>query len=670
MAIKNIGIFLFILSTALACNKQNAFNINDGTPGDGELVPNVTVDTSIKKIDVSKYAQARIFPGLVCTTEPRGTFTLTMNLNYNFVGEDLRMSVPPQPQFSTGLYAAPGELVIIDVPAGDYALSVQVGAWTDDLTNVQNAPRDPLIFSRSQLAPGRNYIRNLYGGHIYIYAGRPVTTPVKLVFTNAVKSPDFVLGETTNAAWQAAIRSSCVPFLELRSKNIIFVVPREYCVTSPIADPAALMTEWDNAINLDYYKWEGLEENPADIIDKAPLLPWRVVQDIKPSVGYGHSGFPIVTYNDNGWFNEFTDISQIRGGGCWGTLHELGHNNQQTRYWSWNTLGETSNNLFVFKVARRQQTTYPSAWPPKHPALTPRFATALAFAAENNSAKNFDGTDDRINDPFSRLTPFVQIFDKVPANWGYPGQPDGWGLMTELYKRTRRAVRISLTDQDKRDFVYEALCDYTRTDWQLFFKSWGIAISNISVAKMSALYPLMTQEIWKYNPLTRTGGDTYIDLYNRALWTITSNSFATNEGTNGNSTNLLDGSLTTYWHSNYGTGTGPTTPLYTITVDMTRVLPVKGFSIALRNSGTTVATAVKNMKVEVSSDNVTWTPVNTFTPQTLPNYITLAKVQGLQNFIMPSNLSFRYFRLSVPTVADNDNNATSSALSEINVIKP
>lgn len=324
----------------------------------------------------------------------------------------------------------------------------------------------------------------------------------------------------------------------------------------------------------------------------------------------------------------------------------------------------------MFKVARRQQATYPSAWPPKHPALTPRFSTALAFAAENNSAKTFDGTDERISDPFSRLTPFVQIFDKVPANWGYPGQPDGWGLMTELYKRARRAVRISLTDQDKRDFVYEALCDYTRNDWQLFFKAWGIAISNISVAKMSALYPLMTQEIWKYNPLTRTGGDTYIDLYNRALWTITSNSFATNEGTNGNATNLLDGSLTTYWHSNYGTGTGPTTPLYTITADLTRILPVKGFSIALRNSGTTVATAVKNMKVEVSSDNITWTPVNTFTPQTLPNYITLAKVQGLQNFLMPANLSFRYFRLSVPTVADNDNNATSSALSEINVIKP
>jgi hypothetical protein len=667
---KKISLFFLIICVTTACRKNDISWIEDGTPGDGATVPAITVDTSIKNVDVSKYSQARVFPGLVCAAEPRGTFKLSMNLNYNLVDEELRINVPPQPQFSTGLYAAPGELLIVDVPSGDYSLSIQVGAWTDNLSSIQNAPRDAVIYSRSQLAPGRNYVRNLYGGHIYIYAARPITTPVNLTFTNAVKSPDFVLGETTNAAWQAAIRSSCVPYLELRSKNMVFVVPREYCVSRPIADPTALMTEWDNAINLDYYKWEGLEENPTDPIDKAPLLPWRVVQDIKPSLGYGHSGFPVVTFNDLGWFDEFTDINQIRGGGCWGTFHEIGHNNQQPRYWSWSSLGETSNNLFAFKVAHRQEALYPTAWPPKHPALPSRFATALAFALDPNSAKNFDGTDDRINDPFSRLTPFVQIFDKVKANFGYQGQPDGWNFMSELYKKARRASRISANDQDKRDFVYEALCDFTRQDWQLFFKAWGITISNISIAKMSTIYPLMTQEIWKYNPLTRSGGDSFIDLYSRSLWTVTANSFATNEGTNGYVSNLVDGNLATYWHSNYGTGTGPTAPPFAITVDMQRVLPVKGFSVALRNSGTGVTTAVKNIKVEVSNDNSTWTAVTTFSPQTTPNYITLAKIQGLQNFVMPSTISFRYFRFTIPTAADNDGNSSNSALSEINVIKP
>lgn len=669
------GLVLLVLMAGLSnCRKNINYDYRDGTPGDGEPVPSVTVDTNIRNIDVSKYAQARIFPGLVCTSEPRlMSQRLSMNLNYNFVGENLRISVPPQPQFSTGFYAAPGELIIIDAPTTNYSLSVQIGAWTDNLSGIQNAPRDALIYSRTQLAPGRNYLRNLYGGPIYIYAGRPISTPVDIVFSNVVKMPDFVLNETTDAGWRTAITNSCVPWLELRSKNMIFTVPRDYCVSRGISNPTALMKEWDDAINLDYYKWEGLVDNPPpgpDTVDKAPLLPWRVVQDIKPSVGYGHSGFPVVTFNDYGWFDEFTDITQIRGGGCWGTFHEVGHNNQQGLYWSWSSLGETSNNLFVFKVAKRQSLVTPSAYPAKHPALASRIPQALAFALDA-AAKNFDGTDARINDPFSRLTPFLQIFDRVPANWGYPDQPHGWDFMAFLYKKARRAQRISLSDQDKRDFFYEAICDFTKRDWMPFFKAWGIQVSNVSAAKILALYPPMPTEIWKYNPLTGTGGTTPFDPYSRSNWNVTVNSFSTQEGSNGAISNALDGSLTTYWHSNYGTGTGPTTPPFVITCDMTRPLAVNGFRVALRQSGTGTATGVKNIRIETSNDGTTWTQLTAFTPAADgQGNIIIQQVQGLQSYTLPATATFRYFRMSIPTTAANNNNATSSALSEIDVIKP
>ena len=192
ISLKCIVACIFLAAVSFSCVKKDGWSFKDGTPGDGGEA-SVTVDTTLKFVDVSKYAQARVFPGLVCADELRlKDYKLSMNLNYNYVEENLRINVPPQPQFSTGLYAAPGELVIIDVPQGDYSLSVQVGAWTDNLTNVQNAPRDPVIVSRMQLAPGRNFVRNLYGGHIYIFAGRPISTPVNLVFTNVVKSPDFV----------------------------------------------------------------------------------------------------------------------------------------------------------------------------------------------------------------------------------------------------------------------------------------------------------------------------------------------------------------------------------------------------------------------------------------------------------------------------------------------
>ena len=660
ISIKKAGYLLILALLSFSCVKKSTWDFKDGTPGPGGTA-SVTVDTSLKFVDVSKYAQARVFPGLVCNEEPRlKDLKVRMDLNYNYVGEALRMNVPPQPQFSTGLYAAPGELVLIDVPYGDYALSVQIGAWTDNLTTIQNAPRDPVVISKTQLAPGRNYVRNLYGGHIYIFAGRPVTQPLDIVFTNVVKSPDFVLGKTSDADWKAMIQKSCVPYLELRSENLIFVVPREYCISRPIPSPTALMKEWDDAINLDYYQWEGLQEDPANPIDKAPLLPWRVVQDIKPSAGYGHSGFPIVTYNDYGWYNEFTDISQIRGGGAWGTFHEIGHNNQQPRYWSWSSLGETSNNLFVFKVAHRQNAMHPGAWPPKHPALPDMIPKALAFAAEDNTSKNFDGTDARISDPFARLTPFLQIFDKIPADWGYPGQPDGWSFMTELYKKSRRAQRISTNDQDKRDFVYEALCDFTKKDWQLFFKSWGIQVSNVSTDKKSALYPLMVQEVWKYNPLTRTGGDTFFDPYSRSGWSITASSEeASGEGAapQGRAVAVLDGDLATFWHSNWA-GSNPNPPHW-LRIDMGKNLNIKGFKISQRHNNQ----SVKNLKIETSLNGTDWTAIP-------GSPILLERITGLQLFELPSVINCRYFKLTIESNADTWGGGKYAMLGEVDVIKP
>jgi len=638
------------------CSKSNKFNYQDGTPGDGAEGPNITVDTSVKFVDVSKYAQARVFPGLVCSDESRlNNVQLNMNLNYNYVAENLKISVPPQAQFSTGLYAAPGELVIIDVPSSQFALSVQIGAWTDNLSSIQNAPRDPIIYSRQQLAPGRNFVRNLYGGHIYIYAGRPQTTPVPITFSNVVKSPDFVLGETTNEQWRAAIQTSCVPWLELRSKHMTFVVPREYCLQRPINDPTAAMQEWDNIIEMDYYDWLGLEENPVDSVDKAPLLPWRVVQDIKPVVGYGHSGFPIVVTNDFSWFSGIGNVTLIDGGGNWGIFHELGHNNQQTRYWSWGNLGEVSCNFFAFKVAKRLEAQAPAAWPPKHPALAGAIPRAIAFAQDPSTTKNFDGQDTRINDPFSRLTPFIQMLEKVPAGSNY----NGWEIMTALYKRARRSERISLNDQAKRDFVYETVCEFTGLNWIPFFRKWGIVISNISQNKFANL-PTLAQDITTYNPLTRTGGNDGF-FYNRATWTVTPSSEETSgEGAapQGRAVALLDGSVSTFWHSRWSSNAA--VPPHTLTFDMGGVAPIRGFKITQRQNG---SRNIRNITIETSTNGTTWTAV-TGSP------FSLERINGEQLINLPANLNIRYFRLRTLSNADVYDGSQFACLSEVDIIKP
>jgi hypothetical protein len=186
---------------------------------------------------------------------------------------------------------------------------------------------------------------------------------------------------------------------------------------------------------------------------------------------------------------------------------------------------------------------------------------------------------------------------------------------------------------------------------------------------MGALYPLSFQEIWKYNPLTKTGGDTQADP--RTIWNPTASSWSTSEGTNGFIANAFDGSFTTYWHSNYGTGTGPTTPPHTITVDMVVPTTIKGFSAALRQSGTGTATRVKNIRVQVSDDNINWTNV-TFAPgaSTIAGAFTLVNQQGLQSFNLTANITARYFRYVISAAADNDPSGNNSALSEINIVRP
>jgi hypothetical protein len=652
--------YCFLFTTVVVLFAQcikNKHNFRDGYE-DGELAGGPgKIDTSLVFIDVSKYAAANTFPGLACpaSEQPRlKDQNLTMNFNYRYISdEELRISVPPQPQFSTGFYAAPGELVIVDVPSNIQSLAIQIGAWRDNLSAIEDAPRDPLIYSLAQLSPGRNYVRNLYGGPIYLTAVRPIEQPVTLKFTNVLKMADFVLESgMSDADWKAQLNTTCAPWLELRSKHIIFTISKEYCLLKPISDVKRLMTRWDEIIKRNYYDWEGLSDNPADPRDQSPLLPWRVVLDIKPSVGYLHSGYPVVGTNDFEVFDEITNFEQrVSRGITWGILHEIGHNNQQGNYWSWGSLVEVTCNLFSCREAKLQGFLNQA-----HPALPTQIPQALAFAADAGT-KDFDGTDVRIKEPFQKLAPFMQIMFKYP---------NGDSLITKLYQAARRALRRSNNDQDKRDFLYETICDATKLDWALFFDKWGIRVSNVSANKIAAKgYLYYTKELWKYNPLTGTGGDTQVDLYSRSNWSIVnfSSQELTGEGPpSGLISAILDNNPATFWHSVWSTASA--TPPHHFTVDMKVPFNINGFFFTQRQS---LSRNLKNVKVEVSLNGTTWEMIPNSTNPTSATTFTLQSITAQQNFTIPTK-RFRYFRVTVPTSADVFDGTNNAALAEVGVI--
>ena len=661
--LKAFAITAIVIATVASCGKRN-FDIATAPPdiGGNKDSAKKLIDTTLK-FDNSRIAQASIWPGLVCSTEPRlPSVVLNMDLNYKSAGINLRESVAPAPLFSTGYYAAPGELITIDVPAGIYSLSVQIGSSTEDLSSRVNPARDPIIFVKSQLSPGRNYLRNLYGGTILINSDVPIPNAVSITLGNVVKSPDFVLGQTDPVQWKAAIQNSCVPLIELRSRYISFTVPRVYCIESPIADINWTLAQWDSVVTQDYYAWEGLSFTPSDPVDQAPLLPYRIVFDIQLAnpKAYGHSGNPVMVVSDKNWFSGIAGISN--GIGDWGFLHEIGHNNQQNDYWSWSTLGETSNNLFAFKVANRMSKLGFGVWPREGTAMVTQLPLALAFAADAGS-KDFDGADTRIDDPFARLTPFVQLFDYIKPNM--PGinksSSDGWALMGAFYSQSRRAVRPNISDLSKHDFVYRAVCNMTQYNWLDFFNAWGITVSDVAAHDM-AVYPDIKYKVWEYNPLTRTGGTGLSDPYVSSNWKILS--FSSQEPTgegppNGLATSIIDGNLSTFWHSQWSAATAA--PPHTIVVDLRKTLSFNSFYYAHRSSGTRL---IKNLYFDYSTDNVTWksAPGSPF---------LLSKTNfGKLTYNLGSTVTARYVRIGTKTTADVYEANTYAAIAEFGIVKP
>ena len=175
----------------------------------------------------------------------------------------------------------------------------------------------------------------------------------------------------------------------------------------------------------------------------------------------------------------------------------------------------------------------------------------------------------------------------------------------------------------------------------------------------------MLQRIWEYNPLTRTGGDGLIPTswipYNNTTWTI--NSFSSQEAggegpVSGYAKAIIDGNATTYWHSRWSSNAA--TPPHWIVVDMGAVQPVDGFVFTQRAAG---SRNIKNMKVEVSTDNVSWTVVK-------GSPFALTQTAPAQQKNLTEVLNCRYIRLTVSSTADVFDGTQFAALAEFTALHP
>ncbi|WP_286863030.1 MULTISPECIES: M60 family metallopeptidase [Sphingobacterium] len=640
------GLFVGLMAFASSCSKYG-IEFPDGYQSGDSTETALVTDTTMGKADRSLYHKARIYPGLVGENVTRiKDTTISMLMNRKYVSSyEFKVSVTPAPIYTTGLYAPAGEVIRITVPTGAVGMTVQIGVHTDNITGKDAPRRDPILFTRKELFPGTNYIKNLYGGTIWIINQKASATPVNIKVAGAVKTTDFILGKSTVADWKKQVLSQDVPWMDLIGERVAFSVPRSLVVkfiqSGKMDQVDEALRLWDDTYVKDYYNWMGLSADAADPKNRYPEFWERGVMDIHPSLGYAHSGSPWIMQEDEYWLDELTNPNTIKKGTSWGSYHEVGHNYQATWAWSWSDLGETTNNLFIFNAARNRGVT--SRIDFAH-ALKTSIPAALKFAALT-SAKNFSNFPEELgidaDDPFARLTPFLQIFDKTKGKNG----ESGWDFFPYIYSKARNENFTSSLDQGKRDYFYRQLCNFTGKDFNRFFIAWGIPVSSSAKREMREKYPPMDRAIWEYNPLTFTGGEGVLQpryFLPSGLFEFTANvATATNEST-GKFSAMTDGDPNTYWHTCWSGCSIPTTLPVELTMNMKEVNVFKGFYYKNR-ANSTFATKVN---VFISKDNKNWTDMGQYALASASQ--TTAQNAAMKEFTFSNLVEAQYVKFVFP----------------------
>lgn len=415
------------------------------------------------------HPSAACFPGAVAKTADRLSRTVTMrhvppdDTMLRLI-EPLRYSNPFAPTwYSTGLYAAPGETVTVEIPNPlTGKLKVQIGCHSDRLDRWVAAKQDwrrmPLLVNSRPLNSTRTQISNPFGGLIYI------TCPPKteawqgdVTISNAVMAPLFVLGQTTDQQWKEMVETTGAPWGEMATENVIIMLPTS--VLKRIPNPTVRMRIWDRVV--------------GSIMDLAQLpMPFyraqRLVTDVHMGGGFMHSGYPIMVHHcpEKGLNTEefISDPQQFtqpaNGGPNWGFFHEIGHN-MQNLDWVFDGTTEVSVNFFSLYCFDKIVGGRDAA----HHGVSNEFT--------RKALKNFFSREPDLkkwkSDPFLALITFRLIQNDF-----------GWELFKESFRRYHEldAQDRPRTDAEKRDCFVRYFSESAQRNFAPYFATWGIPLSE------------------------------------------------------------------------------------------------------------------------------------------------------------------------------------------------
>lgn len=378
----------------------------------------------------------------------------------------------------TGVYAVPGELVTLTVPAGlaGQGYVVRISGHRDNISGRSSWQRVPYGVSPSFAIDSNSVeIAGAFGGAIYIDVGGEAagTAPglgnLDIIVDGAIEAPLYVLGQTSDTDWIDTIRQNPAPYAEFVSDHLAFSLPAAWIRT--LDDPAALMTYWDEAVA--FQDWVGGFESLRS-------GPDRVNLDVQISVGWLHAGYPIqgpIAYGDDP-----VNLPELLRNGDWGWFHELGHEMQRQPElgWGWNNpwtfSGDTEVTVNIFANAALEllvPDTGTDGW--GYSAHPGEVMDRAAATVSDPTKPNFDDKD---------AYPFY--FQLADGDWGWQGYRDV--LSGYVIDALTDPALLPQDNQEEKDQWLIRWSQENGHDMTGYMVSqWGLEVSQAALDEVAAM---------------------------------------------------------------------------------------------------------------------------------------------------------------------------------------
>jgi len=433
------------------------YNMGDDPVADTLLRIEAALTQGLPANELPAHPSHAEFPGEVPANATRTTRDVTIdgnqsglpsNFGYSSARAHLRMT--------TGLYAAPGEVVTVTLPLAivDTGTYVLVGAHSDSLWGKSQLHRHPQIARWWYVDSTTMEVGNAFGGPIYIAIQAGSTLgEFDLTISNAVRAPRYIHGQTDVFQWQQQYRNDPAPWAEIGSSQFILTVPSHEI--RELDNPQELMDWWDEALGMEheiygYTPWPRVE---------------RAVFDAQISAGWMHSGYPFMAHDLS--VAGVVNVSYMSENGDWGMFHELGHNHQ----WMPSTLpGTTETGCNFASVYLMEELVDP---PELHPADPPR-----SYFEDGSNISNWS------------VWTALETFLIIKEEWG-------WEPITEALAvyYTLPAAEVPNTDEEEFNAWVMHLSNTTGYNLAPYHAAWGFPLSQDTFDALEGL------PVWVDDPL-------------------------------------------------------------------------------------------------------------------------------------------------------------------------